>query len=228
MSNSLIDRCPRATAFLEAARVPHTLQPQKFGDWQIDRPFLPEHRRGGMPWSDFTLLRHGIFPKIDYSNMHIADDDGRILDVVMEDSPRELARHLPIWLHAHGHVLKTGLGLGCVVRGLLANPEVTHIDVVEIDADIIRVVGAEFACNPRVTIHQGDAHELSFPSDTRWDFAWHDIWTEENKGLHQQHMKLFVKFDKQADRQGAWQMPREIKELSARKGFHLLGSARAA
>jgi hypothetical protein len=34
--------------------------------------------------------------------------------------------------------------LGCVVRGLLSKPEVERIDVVEIDGDILRVVGKEF------------------------------------------------------------------------------------
>jgi hypothetical protein len=61
--------------------------------------------------------------------MHLEQDDGRVYEVVMEDSPRELRRHLPIWMHAHGRVLVTGLGLGCVVRGLLASPHVEYIDV---------------------------------------------------------------------------------------------------
>jgi spermidine synthase len=50
----------------------------------------------------------------------------------MEDTLSELRRHTPIFMRAKGRLLVTGLGLG-VVRGLLAKPEVEHIDVVEID-----------------------------------------------------------------------------------------------
>ena len=54
------------------------------------------------------------------------------------------SRHLPIWLSARGRVLVTGLGLGCVVRGLLASTCVTHVDCIEIDRYICLVVGEEF------------------------------------------------------------------------------------
>lgn len=225
--NTNIRRDPKY--YLHAARVPASVAPQKFGNWQIDRMTIPDNLQKAveykMPWPDYTLLRHKIFPKMTYENMHRIADDGSFLDIVMEDSLRELRRHLPIWLAAYGRVLKTGLGLGCVVRGLLANPAVTHIDVIEIDPDIIRVIGAEFIGNPRVSIYLGDALTFEFPKPTVWDFAWHDIWTAENKGLAQQHMKLLTRFDKQAKKQGAWQFPRIIKRLSSLKGFDLLGAA---
>src|SRR6185295_15069938 len=48
-------------------------------------------------------------------------------EVVMEDTPFELQTHLGFVMHARGRVLVTGLGLGCVIRGLLANPSVEHI-----------------------------------------------------------------------------------------------------
>jgi hypothetical protein len=222
MGNELIDG---SSYYLNAARVPLSLQPQQFGNWQIDRFALPEKARLGMPWKDYTLLRHKIFPKMDYSNMHLIADDGSMLDLVMEDSTRELRRHLPIWLKARGRVLKTGLGLGCVVRGFLANPAVTHVDVIEIDADIIRVIGEEFANNPKVSIYHGDALTYEFAEPIKWDFAWHDIWTEENKGLQVEHMKLIKRFDKVAQNQGAWQLPREIKRAAMNKGIKFIGAA---
>jgi hypothetical protein len=36
----------------------------------------------------------------------------------MNDFPQELKKHLDFVLRARGRVLVTGLGLGCVVRGL--------------------------------------------------------------------------------------------------------------
>lgn len=211
--------------YLLSARVPYALKPQTFGNWKIDRRKLPHDLSKIMGCFDYTLLFHKIFPTPDMSNIHRLDDDGGMLDIVMEDSPRELRKHLPIWLKARGRVLKTGLGLGCVVRGLLANEQVEHIDVIEIDADIIRVVGAEFVGNPRVTIHYADALKFTIPAGAKWDFAWHDIWTEQNKGLQQEHAKLIMRFDKHTKEQGAWAFPRELKRLASRRGVQLLGAA---
>lgn len=212
-----------ALAMMMAARVPHTLQPQKFGAWEIQRRPL----WGGAisDWADYTILTHPIKP--DMGNMHRAGDDGMVQDVVMEDSILELRKHLPIWMAAYGDVLVTGLGLGCVVRGLLALPDVSHIDVVELDEDILRVVGAEFADNPRVTLHHGDATTCVFPPEKRWDFAWHDLWVDgDMPHLQVLHAMLFKKYRKQVRHQGAWAFPRFLKIRYAHKEFPLLGSPR--
>lgn len=201
---------------MEAARCPASLLPQSAGNWTIARREIPPQlktffeRRGDL-WNSYTLLTHRLMA--DISDIHKADDDGFIADVVMEDSATELRKHLPIWMEAHGRVLVTGLGLGCVVRGLLAKPEVTSVDVIEIDADIIRMVGPEFARDPRVTIHHGDALAIKIPG--RWDFAWHDIWTPRNEGLQVLHGQLLVNYRKRAGKQGAWAFPRAFKRRFA-------------
>ncbi len=125
----------------------------------------------------------------------------------MEDSPVELSRHLPIILRARGRVLVSGLGLGCVVRGLLAKPEVDHIDVIEIDPSIVALCGAEFASNPRVTLHLADARTWPIPDGARWDYAWHDVWSE-TESLAVVHAGLIARYDSFCDYQGAWMMPR--------------------
>lgn len=188
-------------AIMRAAKVPLSVQPREFWPWAITRQRLT---------STAELLAVGAdqltgLSRLDsIAHMHLVHGE-----VVMEDSVRELRRHLPIWMAAHGRVLNTGLGLGCVVRGLLTIPEVTHIDVVEIDAKIIEVVGAEFAGNPRVTIIHGDALALR-PDGRRWDFAWHDIWTEGNDGLQALHARMMVNLHPAVGRQGAWAFPRAI------------------
>jgi spermidine synthase len=148
---------------------------------------------------------------VDISNIHLSDGSDTLeeWDTVMEDSAGELKKHLPIWLKARGRVLVSGLGLGCVVRGLLASPYVEHIDVIEIDELICAIVGREFRDNLRVTIHLGDALSYQLSSEARWDFAWHDIWTPKNEGLQVQHAKLMMKFRRKIETaQGAWQFPR--------------------
>jgi hypothetical protein len=205
--------------FLEAARVPHSLKPQQFGLWEIKRLESPREdlvRAAGLEpigWPDYTVLMRTTL-----SNLQL--EDGHI---VMEDSARELRRHLPIWMRARGRVLITGLGLGCVVRGLLASPAVEHVDVVEIDPLIMRHVGAEFRGSTRCTLHRADALKWQPPAGASWDFAWHDLWFESSADLHCAHVMLFRKFKPWIDlpRQGARAFPREIG-----RQFQLLGAPR--
>lgn len=203
-----------ADGFINAARVPDGLEPQSFGLWDIRRMTMtnPYHRvQAG--FDTVTFLQRWTD-----STMHLGAGE-----TVMEDSEPEMRRHLPIWMIAHGRVLVTGLGLGCVVRGLLASSAVTEVDVVEIDRDIARVVGAEFAGNPRVNLHVADALEWQI-GDRKWDFAWHDIWSDTDAGkphLQVLHSKLIARFHPHVAHQGAWAFPRKI----ARKmKFRLIGT----
>lgn len=136
-------------------------------------------------------------------------------ECVMDDCAPELRRHLPIWLAARGRVLVTGLGLGCVVRGLLASPAVAQVEVVEIDSNVIELVWPEFEAEPRVALRQGDALSLDWPSDHTWDYAWHDIWAdpddETTADLDRLHQALLLRYRDRCPRQGAWQLPRLVK-----------------
>lgn len=188
--------------YLDVARVPLSIEPQEFGPWKIERHFdRPEkmwRAYVGAPYQ--TVLRRWTD-----ATMHL---DG---EIVMEDSRWELQKHLPIWLAARGRILITGLGLGCVVRGLLASPDVEHVDVVEIDAGIIRVIGPEFACNARCSIHHADALTWEPPSGATWNAAWHDLW-KEGPGLQFLHANLIKKFAGAVPLacHGAWQFPRLV------------------
>jgi hypothetical protein len=96
---------------------------------------------------------------------------------IMSDTPAEIVEHALALNNATGNVLITGLGLGCLPHALLSKPDVTRIDIIEIDPDVIELTGAYFI-DPRVHIHQGSAADLSaVPADLRWDYAWHDIWS---------------------------------------------------
>lgn len=205
--------------YMNAARVPAALEPQSFGLWQIERRragqsiMFEDHEDRGLPYGevgypDYTLLR-----RITESSAHL-----EIGEVVMEDSQRELRKHLPIWLKAKGDVLVTGLGLGCVVRGLLANPFVRNIDVVEIDAQILDKIGPEFATHPRVRLHHADALTWDFHGQC-WDYAWHDLHSFDDRHLQCMHVDLFNRYMKAVPlhRQGAWAFPRYIARVLGRR-----------
>lgn len=210
---------PRATrpeeirdAFIEAARVPATLRPQGFGLWAIERWNVPPDSYLAGAEDDDERMRPAGFPSVTLLRRWTMGTLHRHGEVVMEDSRPELEQHLPIWLAARGRVLVTGLGLGCVVRGLLASPRVEHVDVVEIDAGILRVVGPEFEGNARVTLHHADALTWEPPEGARWDYAWHDIHSDDGHGaLQVLHARLLVRYAACCGRQGAWKLPRFAK-----------------
>lgn len=196
--------------FVIAARVPDKLQPQEFGLWSIRRDSISAMADD---WARIRFLHdigfrsYTILYKMTLATLHKKDGE-----VVMEDSARELRRHLPIWLHARGRILVTGLGLGCVVRGLLANSDVEHITVIEIDAGILRVVGPEFEHNSRVRLIHGDALSVSLERE-RFDYAWHDLWTDGERHLQLLHADLIRRFHGQVQIQGAWQFPKMFKRI---------------
>lgn len=203
----------RAAALVRACRVPDSVPARTLGLWEVrrfDGPTIANtntaafiYRLGLAPYSTWTCLLRTTLATLgrDYG------------EPVMEDSPRELCRHLPILIAARGDVLVTGLGLGCVVRGLLSKAEVTHIDVVELDPHVVELTGAEFVGNPRVTLHVGDAFDIEWAPGTRWDYAWHDIWSE-TQPLALLHSQLLVRYrDMVRVAQGAWGMDRHVTRM---------------
>ena len=82
-----------------------------------------------------------------------------------------------------GRILIGGLGLGMILRVALLTPKVAHIDVVEIDPDVIALVGPHYqamaaARGKSLSIIQADLTTVKWPPQTRWDVAWFDIWPD--------------------------------------------------
>lgn len=80
---------------------------------------------------------------------------------------------------AKGKVLVAGLGLGIVVHQLAHNPNVTQIDVVDRELDVIRLVQPLLPADPRIHVHHDDFYkwmERAAQGDYRpdtviWDLA---------------------------------------------------------
>lgn len=180
--------------YIQAARVPDGFPVGEFGPWRVE--CLNE------PMSE---LAWHIFPRYVLTQY---TEETRHLErgaIVMEDSNRELGRHVPIWTHAEGRVLVTGLGLGCVVRGLLHNPKVTSIVVVEMCPHIVELAWREFVNDPRCQLVVGDA--TKYVPESEFDYAWHDIWAGDSS-VAPIHSKMIVRFVPWVRTQGAWGMPR--------------------
>lgn len=124
--------------------------------------------------------------------------------LVMSDVRDEYRDHAYAISQAYGRVLIHGLGLGCYLKAILAKPEVLHVDVVELEEDVIALIGPYFADDPRVHIHQGDAYTYEFPKGTTWDVAWHDIWADKCTDDLALHAKLNRRYGRKVSWQGCW------------------------
>ena len=146
-------------------------------------------------------------------------------EIVMHDREDELLTHLDFMLRARGRVLVTGLGLGCVVRGLLVNPQVEHITVLERDPYVMRLVAPHMIQTPRLEIIETCAFTWLHETSQEFDCAWHDVWNDEHRGdphLHVMHSDLLQASFSRVKFQGAWQFPRYLRRLAHRTGRDIL------
>lgn len=191
----------RYTRLARALHVPEG----ESGSWRISR-WVPDehaarfarlraaisgsaHGRGGIPAGrTITYLHRGT-------------------TLVMSDTPDELRDSWPFVQRAHGTVLVNGLGLGCVVRALLAKADVQHVTVVELSGHVLQLVGPSLAHHVaagRLVLHQGDALAVAWPKGTRWTCAWHDIWDNITADNRPTMATLNRRYGQRVEFQEAW------------------------
>ena len=170
---------------------------RQVGDWRIERHVEDAHS------ASFGQLRAAINGHGRYTpaGEYIGLRRGR--DLVMSNVPDELRDLWPLRLHADGHVLVAGLGLGCAVDVLLARQSVTHVTVIEVAPEVIELIGASFA-GERVTILLGDIFTWKPPKGARYGAAWFDIWDSICGDNLPQMMTLHRRFGRWADWKGSW------------------------
>jgi len=104
--------------------------------------------------------------------------------VIMSDTVDECCDLLPIiGRHNAAHVLVGGLGLGVVLGALLQREGIKEIVVVEIEQDVINLVGPHYTAlassrGVRLEIVHADLFEWSPKRGTRYDAVWLDIWPD--------------------------------------------------
>jgi hypothetical protein len=80
----------------------------------------------------------------------------------MTDLPCELVQmHNELAVHARGHVLIGGLGLGLLTRMVAAKKAVMSVTVVENSAEVIQLMKYTTYFGPKVTIVHGDIHKYA-------------------------------------------------------------------
>lgn len=153
------------------------------GDWSIQRFTISEAEaaRENLHYMEAGSMRRMVKPGT-YTRLVRYTPTGDV--VVMSDTDAEIRDHQHFVWKAEGNVLVTGLGLGLVVNALLLKPAVEHVTVVEISDDVIYLVAPylwQAHGHERLYIDQGDAfHWLPPWKNEKFDYAWHDIWTDIN------------------------------------------------
>lgn len=166
----VLNEAPARVPWRDACRVTNVLEERTKGPWRVER-FTVTKEHAILQFREMLTGRD--CPPGEYTRL-MHEKRG----VVMSDTRAEI--NDLAWLfysNPRGRVLVNGLGLGCVLSGLLNIEEVESIDVVEIDPDVIELVGSQIK-DPRLTIHEADAFKIKWPVGVTWDFVWHDVWDE--------------------------------------------------
>lgn len=193
----------RVTGHIPACASPDgsvAVRPMEVSEWEIQMSWA------GGPASRGT--RPGTFTKLVV--------DGTLW---MSDVQAEYIDHFEAIEQAHGRVLLNGLGLGCVLKAILAKDSVEHVDVVEIDRRVIdlMVENAPWVTDERVTVHHDDAFSAakSWAVGTRWDVAWHDVWLHLTEDNLAEMARLHRSYGRRVGWQGSW--GKELLELNRRR-----------
>ncbi len=151
----------------------------------------------------------------------------------MSDTPAEIRANLPAIWKAKGRCLVGGLGLGVVVNAMLGKEEVTHVTVVEIDREIIEVVGEwlyEKHGSDRLTIVCADLLKWKPPKGRYiYDCAWFDIWPTITADNVSDMTLLNRRYAQKAKHKGSWQETpcRKMAAEERKLVRHLVDSGRS-
>lgn len=124
--------------------------------------------------------------------------------VIMSNTPAELRDHRIFVAWSKGAVLINGLGLGCVLSEVLNKQEVTSVDVVELEPDVIDLVGPYFLKDSRLRIYKANAYDFQPIKGTHYNAVWHDIWDNICADNLEGMAKLHRKYGKRTDYQDSW------------------------
>lgn len=125
-------------------------------------------------------------------------------------------------------ILVSGLGLGMVLGPLLTFQNVVSVDVIEIDEDVITLVGPHLteiaeANGVELRIAHGDAFDGpkavgldSKGASRRWDVAYHDIWANYSTDTYHEHANMRRKFRHVTGQQMFW-LEDEVKRIATRE-----------
>ncbi len=166
------------------------------GEWKVTKFTVDKNDIGSIRCA---MAGRPIDPGVYTRLMH-----NKAYDPMMSDTPAEIRDHLGFIRKATGSCLLNGLGLGVVLKAILDKPEVTHVDIVELEQDVINLVWPTYKDGERITLYHADAYTIQWPKGTKWDCAWHDIWPDICTDNLPEIALLKHKYARRVKYQAAW------------------------
>ena len=183
------------------------LKEGKVGDWSIESFEVSESDASMYNLSQMfegysRPVRAGKYTRLNHAKRGIvmSDTPAELSDLMMyKISLAEMARNKP---ECYVHI--SGLGLGITAYWALELG--CNVEVVELDPDLIELVGSQLKSkfNGKLNIIQADALEWKPPKGQQYHIVWHDIWDDLNTENLIEHTLLIRRFSRRVDWQGAW------------------------
>lgn len=180
LNNALVDKAFLKNDYAPGFR-PLEIAEAKTKNWSISKFTVDERDVGLM---NLRAIRdgfpHRIIPPGTYTKLR-----HHTRGIVMSDTPAESWENEIALKQARGTTLVAGLGLGFLLEAILRAGRVRDVLVIEIDPEVITMVGPRFASDDRVRIVRGDFRKLDPTRPPKRifgrglphiDFAWVDIW----------------------------------------------------
>jgi spermidine synthase len=167
---------------------------------------LPEQSKGKFVIERFVVDAVDWKARLSGREVPIGETFTRLMrgrTVVMSDTPAEMRDHRMAVYRARASCLINGLGIGMVLKAVLAKPEVTDVTVVELEQDVLDMVAPHYA-DSRVTFVCADAVSYQPPKGKRYGMVWHDIWDNICSDNLPAMKSLHRKYGRRADWQGSW------------------------
>lgn len=133
--------------------------------------------------------------------------------VWMSDTPAEIMDHSPAFsamkMVEAESVLITGLGLGMVVQAAIQHSTVQQVTVVELDPQVIELVGVHYEQlavlhGVELRLVEADALRWKPPVGETFDVVWHDIWPTICSDNLSEMGTLHRKYGRRSKWQGSW------------------------
>lgn len=140
----------------------------------------------------------GMYTKLTHKKRGVIMSDTRQEMMDIYDFDEMLTRYPGLDVHI------SGLGLGIFTKHALDKGYT--VEVIEIDPDVIQLVGSQLLpiYNEKLTIINANALEWRPPKGKRYGVVWHDIWDDANLDNLEQYKLLMRRWGHWARVQGAW------------------------
>ena len=198
------------------------------GNWEVKKfSVSKEDAEFNMMRSIYSFSSSGRYvPAGQYTGLYV---NGQVM---MSDTPDELSDHYQPLSVASGICLVSGLGLGCVVEGMLEKRDsqgrlaVDKVIVLEKSKDVLNLVESHFVdrYGDRIEVRNVDALEYKPPREERYDVVWHDIWLYLCEDNLEEMTLLHRRYGRKCDWQGSWgreilKRRRQKNRRNDRRGF---------